>query len=1011
MNTLMLSLSRTSLWGVLMLLFACAGFLFSAPAVHAAEGWIYGGGTTDGGTNPPNPPFDGTAWFSMNSSNTGDPSVDGRYLVNIPTADGDISGYAWSGGTDTSTGEFYGWLSFEEGTHSVAACGGRDPAKRVANKIVGAAIIVASAGQGGFDGCVVFDHGQAGYEVTIDSGTGKMSGYAWSSDYGWLDFSKVTTAASGAKDGTLLGHDCWIPVGQSSCSPTLDWTVNEWVTAAELRDTENNKVNLTIPPLMGVYTVVPALAHGASKAFSLWGSSASTAMEEMEPSFTVKAQCVAGLIWSDGVCKAAVPAGNIIVKDTAGVDVTSNPNCTIITGQSSCTRTVEWVWTTPSLNPSFTKDGSIVTNGTAISGTGVHTFPSALTSASYTSGSTFSLNDGVTSVRSITVKGQCASGAFWDGNSCELIVAPEGFITLGPCIVPDGQKGCTATVSWDANSAVVDPQFWESIEGAAQIRKLLKSFTVYLTMKPDRTGQSAVYTLYSGTNLPANIIKGPATTTATCANGSAYNPTLQICQSTALSATLTGSNTCEIADGASTCASVPLTWSLTGVFGTSAVKVLESGYFSASMWGSEPNPATVSSTTVFRNVVSFGTTSFKVVGWVNNDPQEVMPVLEVKGSCKPGSQPTGGVCQPIPGPSATISFTPGECSILEGESRCTVTVNWTVSNVNSTPYSAILRIGGVGTSTQQRDGPHTFTYVHTGGLTNPSFDVVLTDAGTTRIGGPTSLVVKCAGSATWTGGVCQTVANTITANPANTCTITAVDGENCAVTLSWNTSASTPVLSIASTTSSVTSNELRTDSKIVHLVPGTYEFSILDGASVKAAVSNYQVVCADGLVWNEFPSAGNSQACVSVAKSNILFQYEGGTRDYDAFCEIAENSSQCTTNITASVSAGTSEAKMYKRYIPTNGSNYEPMLPLVKAGTDRNVSATQTFGSITLEYGETRFKIIDENGLGADIELLDQDDTIGDDPAARAARADCMPGLTFDFAASPPRCRNISGQQ
>ncbi len=173
-----------------------------------------------------------------------------------------------------------------------------------------------------------------------------------------------------------------------------------------------------------------------------------------------------------------------------------------------------------------------------------------------------------------------------------------------------------------------------------------------------------------------------------------------------------------------------------------------------------------------------------------------------------------------------------------------------------------------------------------------------------------------------------------------------------------------------------------------------------------------QAYCAAGLVWDANPAAGEVQKCIPMAKSDIRFSYEPfPSRDYEAFCEIAENSSQCTTNITASVSAGTSEAKMYKRYIPINGSNYVPMLPLVKEGTDRNVSATKTFGSITLEYGETRFKIIDENGLGADIELLDGDDTITDDPAARTARARCAPGLTFDYAANPQRCRNIIGPQ
>lgn len=997
MNTLTLPFTR-HLWGALVALLAVAGFLITAPAAHAtpANGWIWGGGADN---------FEGAAWFSMNASNANDPATDGLYFVDIPFGDGDITGYAWSGGTTASPESFYGWLSFNETTHSVASCSGKGNARRVGNTIVGAAIIVASAGSGGYDGCVVFDHGKG--SVTIDPTTGTMSGYAYSSEYGWLSMSNVSIAPSGAKAGTLTGVNCSIAEGAPSCAPTLNWTVNEWVTGAELRDTSGPVHALVVPPVTGTFTVTP-LASGVSKTFGLYGRSlAAPTMDVLQGGVTVTAFCNAPRLWLDGVCKTPAATGSITVRDVdTDADVTASPNCTIPVNGTLCSRKVSWT-STNATAPSIKRDGVTLSNNASGTLSPNPTFDGSGVSV------TFAVYDGLSSLKTVQIKGVCDTGSSWQSGSCKPNVVPEGSISTTTCEVAIGQKECNATISW-TTSSVTDPRIYENKESTGQVLKgwaASGSFTVNLSMKSDGTGQSAVYTLYNGTNLPANILKGPTSITATCANGSSYNPTLESCQSTALTATLRGLSTCEIEDGASVCASVPLTWGLSGVFGTATVKVLvENTYAPSPEYGSEPVPTTLSGKTAnFVNVVSFGTTSFKVVGWVNNDPREVDPVFEVKGSCRPGSQPTGGVCQPIPGPTADITV--NDCVIAENASTCNTNVSWTVANVDSASTQAILRMNGVGFDGPYGDGTYNKNYSTSSPATVPatvSFQVVRQDS-VTQLGDMKTMTIKCAGSGVWTGGRCQTVANTITANPANTCTITAVDGENCEVTLSWNTSASTPVLHIASTTSSVTSNELPVGNKTVRLVPGTYKFSILDGASEKAAVSNYQVVCANGLVWNEFPSAGNSQACVAAAKSEIAFDYEKLPRDYNSFCVISEESSECTVEITATVS-GASQPVMYRKYV--SESSYSKMIPRVSDSLARDASRTKTFPSVVIGYGETRFKIVDEDGDGDAVELGEEDITTSPaDPAARTARAYCGSGLTFDFAANPPRCRNISGQR
>ena len=76
---------------------------FFTPLVFAenVEGWLWGGGVT---SNPSG--YGGMGWISGTSNNI---SGDGGslYAVDIPSGDGNVSGYAWS--------EHYGWIDFDPG--------------------------------------------------------------------------------------------------------------------------------------------------------------------------------------------------------------------------------------------------------------------------------------------------------------------------------------------------------------------------------------------------------------------------------------------------------------------------------------------------------------------------------------------------------------------------------------------------------------------------------------------------------------------------------------------------------------------------------------------------------------------------------------------------------------------------------------------------------------------------------------------------------------------------------
>ena len=99
--------------------------------------------------------------------------------MDIPTGNGSVTGYAWGGNG-------YGWLSFNDA--DLTGCpSGACSAKRQTNALVGWARLLsiknAGANSGGWNGWVQLDG------VSIDPTSGNLSGYAWSDELGFIDFS------------------------------------------------------------------------------------------------------------------------------------------------------------------------------------------------------------------------------------------------------------------------------------------------------------------------------------------------------------------------------------------------------------------------------------------------------------------------------------------------------------------------------------------------------------------------------------------------------------------------------------------------------------------------------------------------------------------------------------------------------------------------------------------------------------------------------------------------------
>lgn len=150
---------------------------------QSGAGWLWGGMDAAGGGNT------ALGWISMNST---EPASAVDYGVNIPSANGDLSGYSWS--------EHYGWVSFNAA--DVAGCpAGVCSARRSGNNLVGWARILsirdAGANSGGWSGYVSLDSSTTGslmpYGVMVLGNT--LFGYAWSDELGWIDFSGASIQA------------------------------------------------------------------------------------------------------------------------------------------------------------------------------------------------------------------------------------------------------------------------------------------------------------------------------------------------------------------------------------------------------------------------------------------------------------------------------------------------------------------------------------------------------------------------------------------------------------------------------------------------------------------------------------------------------------------------------------------------------------------------------------------------------------------------------------------------
>jgi hypothetical protein len=201
---------KKTIISTLIIVFTLGIFSFSkvnASVTENISGWLWGG-SDDGAGNKT-----GLGWISLNNTNTGTAV---SYGANISSIDGVMSGYGWS--------ENIGWISFNSG--DLSGCpSGSCTARRAGNNIQGWARIISIrdaltvGNSGGWQGWIKLNG------VTISGSN--FSGYAWSDELGWIDFSRASIILP--PEVTLTSDPDFVYLDEGETLPQefeLIWTVS-----------------------------------------------------------------------------------------------------------------------------------------------------------------------------------------------------------------------------------------------------------------------------------------------------------------------------------------------------------------------------------------------------------------------------------------------------------------------------------------------------------------------------------------------------------------------------------------------------------------------------------------------------------------------------------------------------------------------------------------------------------------------------------------------------------------
>lgn len=233
----------------------CMVFVVATAAIKAANvsGWGWGN-SDDGNVTGQGTVSSSVGWISMNSATPG--AGGGQpYGVNIPVADGDLIGYAWS--------ENLGWIAFDNSGGYLNGCpagNGACSARRVGSNLQGwarftsIADALAVGNSGGWQGWIKLNGAGYGIDFTKMDGTGNNKMYAWSDELGWIDFSR--TILPPPPTLTLVATPGIINVDENPTWSTGTSITLTWSNIANATTCTKNWNGATIPIANGSETVM-----------------------------------------------------------------------------------------------------------------------------------------------------------------------------------------------------------------------------------------------------------------------------------------------------------------------------------------------------------------------------------------------------------------------------------------------------------------------------------------------------------------------------------------------------------------------------------------------------------------------------------------------------------------------------------------------------------------------------------------------------------------------------------
>lgn len=225
-------------------------------------------------------------------------------------------------------------------------------------------------------------------------------------------------ASSPAPSGDITSSGCYIAAGNSTCTATFTWDIDN----ASSPSVKNVTTNTLYSNNAAGTNVSRTINYGVNVVVAY---DATTALDTT----TVSGVCSTGTSWNGSLCEATV------VPNPSGVITASS--CEITTGQSSCVTELDWsiaAATSPNIYNTHTGIIQSVSSNSNV--------PVTITHGSHT----FEARDGISVLDTALASAECQSDAVWNGSLC------VGTATLEPVTVSltaNGDKNDSYIISGD----------------------------------------------------------------------------------------------------------------------------------------------------------------------------------------------------------------------------------------------------------------------------------------------------------------------------------------------------------------------------------------------------------------------------------------------------------------------------------------------------------------------------------------------------------------------------------